>query len=526
MMRIDKKILIFLPLVMSLFLVACSTQQKVNGDKLEVAATIFPLYDLVQQVGGEKINGHLIVPSGASPHTFEPTPKLIKELQKTKLVFKVGHGLDAWTDGLSSSLTQAKLINVDYDIDLRYFEQSNDKHNKDNVDPHYWLSPKNAKQIARNIESYLAEVDPSNKKYYKNNLNIFFDKLDQKNVEWKNKIKKLKNKKIAVFQISGWQADYMDKKLKKNNISPILLNSGIDKGRIKNPEEFEAISVFIGPKIDKSVIDQFKNLKLITTRSTGFDHIDLKECRRRKILISNVPFYGENTVAEHAFALILALSRRIIEANQRVRQGGFSPNGLTGFDLKGKTLGIVGVGHIGQHMARYGYAFGMKVLGVTRLAHPKLEKRLHYRRVNLETCLQESDIVTIHVPLTPQTHHLINLQNIKLMKRGSYLINTARGPIVESEAILWALNHDILAGAGLDVLEEEEIIDDPKALFDQYVSRDDLAELVTAHLLRERPNVIITPHNAFNTHEAIERILATTAANIKAFLKGNKFNSV
>jgi len=328
---------------------------------------------------------------------------------------------------------------------------------------------------------------------------------------------------IAFFEVKDWEQEAIKKYAAKLGAETFTQEV---EAHLAEAKKYEIISTFIYSDLHEKTLKKLPHLKMIATRSTGFDHIDVSYCHHHHIAIANVPFYGENTVAEHAFALILALSRRIIEANQRVRQGGFSPNGLTGFDLKGKTLGIVGVGHIGQHMARYGYAFGMKVLGVTRLAHPKLEKRLHYRRVNLETCLQESDIVTIHVPLTPQTHHLINLQNIKLMKRGSYLINTARGPIVESEAILWALNHDILAGAGLDVLEEEEIIDDPKALFDQYVSRDDLAELVTAHLLRERPNVIITPHNAFNTHEAIERILATTAANIKAFLKGNKFNSV
>ncbi len=290
--------------------------------------------------------------------------------------------------------------------------------------------------------------------------------------------------------------------------------------------DYEIVSTFIYSNLHEKTLKKLPHLKMIATRSTGFDHIDIDYCRRHHIAVANVPFYGENTVAEHAFALILALSRRIIEANQRVRQGGFSPNGLTGFDLKGKTLGIIGVGHIGQYMARYGRAFGMKVLGVTHSAHPQQEKRLHYRRVNLEACLEQSDIITIHLPLTPQTHHLINRQNIKLVKKGAYIINTARGPIVESEAILWGINHGILAGAGLDVLEEEEIIDDRRALFDQYVSRDNLAELVTAHLLRELPNVIITPHNAFNTHEAIDRILTATIANIKAFLEGKKLNRI
>lgn len=199
---------------------------------------------------------------------------------------------------------------------------------------------------------------------------------------------------------------------------------------------------------------------------------------------------------------------------------------MTGFDLKGKTLGIVGVGRIGQWMVKYGRGFGMKILGVTHSPHPKLEKKLRYERVSLESCLEKADIVSLHIPYNKSTHHLINRQNIKRMKKGSLLINTARGPIVETEAILWALEEKILAGAGLDVLEEEEIIDDPRSLFGSYISKDDLTELVTAHLLREKPNVIITPHNAFNTREAIKRILTATYENIKNFQAGKPQNTV
>ncbi len=329
--------------------------------------------------------------------------------------------------------------------------------------------------------------------------------------------------RIGFFEVQEWEADILEKYAAR--LGADVFPQEVEH-HLAAASNYEIISTFIYSDLPAKILRQLPKLKMVATRSTGFDHIDLDYCRRKKIAVANVPSYGENTVAEHAFGLILALSRRLLAAAERVREGGFSPAGLTGFDLRGKTLGVIGVGHIGQHMVRYGRAFGMKVLGVTRRPHPDLEKRWHYRRVNLETCLQESDIVTIHLPLTRQTHHLINRQNIKLMKPGSYLINTARGPIVESEAILWALNHKILAGAGLDVLEEEEILDDPQALFDQYVSRENLAELVTAHLLREHPRVIITPHNAFNTHEAIERIIKTTAANIESFLAGQKLNRV
>ena len=329
--------------------------------------------------------------------------------------------------------------------------------------------------------------------------------------------------KIAFFEVKDWEKDILPRYARKLNADVFTqeLEESLDIAA-----EYEIISCFIYSDLSAKNLQKLPRLKMIATRSTGFDHIDLEYCRKKKITVCNVPSYGENTVAEHAFALILALSRRIVEGVQRVRQGGFSPVGLTGFDLKGKTLGVIGVGNIGQWMVRYGKAFGMKVLGVTHSPHPEMEKKLGYQRVSLEVCLAESDVITIHVPYTPHTHHLINKQNIKKIKKGAILINTSRGPVVETEAILWALENKILAGAGLDVLEEEEILDDPTALFSQYISRDDLSELVTAHLLREKPNVLITPHNAFNTKEAIERIIKTTCENIKKFTKGTPQNVV
>jgi D-lactate dehydrogenase len=329
--------------------------------------------------------------------------------------------------------------------------------------------------------------------------------------------------KIAFFEIKSWEKEIVPSYAKK--LGADIYSQEIEEA-IKIAAEYEIISTFIYSDLSSKTLAQLPHLKMIATRSTGFDHIDLEYCRRHKIAVANVPSYGEHTVAEHAFALILALSRRIIEGVDRVRQGGFSPEGLTGFDLRGKTLGVVGVGHIGQWMVRYGKAFGMKVLGVTHSPHPKLEKRFGYKRVPLEVCLEESDIVSLHVPYFKATHHLINRQNIKRMKKGAFLINTSRGPVVETEAVLWALEQGILGGAGLDVLEEEEILDDPTALFKRYVTNDDLKELVGAHLLREKKNVLITPHNAFNTKEAIERIIKTTYQNIVAFQKGKRKNLV
>ena len=329
--------------------------------------------------------------------------------------------------------------------------------------------------------------------------------------------------KIAFFEVKEWEKEVLPQYAKKleADVFPQEIEEALDIAA-----NYEVLSTFIYSDLSSKNLAKLPNLKMIATRSTGFDHIDLGYCKKNKIAVCNVPSYGENTVAEHTFALILALSRKIVPGVDRVRQGSFLPSGLTGFDLKGKTLGVIGVGTIGQWVVRYAKAFGMKVLGVTNSSHPKQEKKLGYKRVPLELCLAEADIITLHVPYLKATHHLINRQNIARMKKGSYLINTARGPVVETEAILWALEQGILAGAGLDVLEEEEILDDPNALFSQYVSRDDLKELVTAHLLREKQNVVITPHNAFNSKEAVERIIETTYRNIKSFQAGKPQNTV
>jgi D-lactate dehydrogenase len=226
-------------------------------------------------------------------------------------------------------------------------------------------------------------------------------------------------------------------------------------------------------------------------------------------------------VAEYTFGLLIAIAKKIVVAHQSVEEGEFNPEGLTGVDLNKKTLGVVGVGKIGQNVIRIARGFGMKVLGVERVEDPALAKKLGFKYANLETCLKESDFVTLHVPFVPETFHLINRQNIKLMKRGSYLINTCRGPVVEIEAVVSALNNKILAGAALDVTEEETMVEDISVVTGSRAHKQDLKEVLSFHLLRDRDDVIFTPHNAFNTKEAIERIVVTTIDNIKNYCNKN-----
>jgi len=324
--------------------------------------------------------------------------------------------------------------------------------------------------------------------------------------------------KIAFFEVKGQEEKLIKKpaEILKADIFPQEVEDIIPQVK-----DYEIVSPFIYSDLSKKILKQLPNLKMIATRSTGTDHIDFEYCKKNNIVVANVPHYGENTVAEHTFALILGLSRRLVESVERVRQGGFSPTGLTGFDLANKTIAVIGVGGIGKYVVRIANGFGMKVVGVGKKRDQKLAKKLNFTWVNLDQALKTADILSLHVPLTKETKHMINKTNIKKMKKDSILINTCRGPIVESEALLWALEEGIIAGAGLDVLEEEESIDNPKKLFDTYLSKETLKDLVVAHILREKPNVIITPHNAFNTKEALQRIINTTIKSITEFLKNN-----
>lgn len=293
-------------------------------------------------------------------------------------------------------------------------------------------------------------------------------------------------------------------------------------------KDVQIVSVFMDSTIDAPVLDKLPNLKLVTTRGTGFDHINVEECRKRGIVVSNVPSYGDNTVAEHAFALILALSRKLYLAYERTEHANFDRDGLRGFDLRGKTLGVIGAGNIGCNAARIGVGFGMNVIAFDTRKDDQRAKENGFSYVStLNELLEKSDVITIHVPYMSSTHHLINKENIKNIKSGAILVNTARGGVVDTEALLWALEEKILAGAGLDVLEEEEDIHEDISLLSKgFPKGKDIATLLRNHMLIARQDVIITPHNAFNSREALERIFETTIQNIQAFTKGNPINIV
>ena len=332
--------------------------------------------------------------------------------------------------------------------------------------------------------------------------------------------------KIHYFSVEEWEEKYVREKLQNENIT--FHNGSLASFPELADQEAEVLCTFIESRIGEDELKRFPALKLIATRSTGFDHIDLSVAKARGITVANVPFYGENTVAEFTFALILALSRRVIDADERVRETGtFSHDNLRGFDLAGKTIGVVGCGHIGVHVIRMANGFGMKVIGFDVNRNEDLAKKLNFTYVTLPELFSASDIVTLHVPYNAHTHHLINRENINSFKRGSYLINTSRGAVVETQALVEALRSGVIAGAALDVLEEEGDMNDESVLLTApHPNAEAIKIALENHYLIEHPRVIVTPHVAFNTTEAIERILNTTVENIKNFASGSPTNVV
>ena len=331
--------------------------------------------------------------------------------------------------------------------------------------------------------------------------------------------------KIVFFEVEKWEEDYI-----KNSFSgynPVFSPEKLTKENAANFADSNIVSTFIYSTVDKEVLESLPNLKMISTRSMGYDHIDTAFCKEKGITVSYVPSYGSYTVAEHAFALILAISRKIIPSVEQAKKGDFSSANLQGFDLHGKTLGVIGAGHIGTNVVKLGRAFGMKVLIFSRHKDEELAKDPDIQFVDLDTVLSSSDIVTLHVPHTPETEHMINMSNIEKFKKGAILINTARGALVETQAIVEGLDRGILQAAGLDVLEEEnDLKEERELLSSEYLSKVDLKTTLLNHVLLTRDSVVLTPHNAFNSKEAVEEILETTIANIKEFSAGTPQNTV
>ena len=278
---------------------------------------------------------------------------------------------------------------------------------------------------------------------------------------------------------------------------------------------FGAVCPFVNDRLDAEALEILhgNGLRLVALRSTGYNHVDLPAAVRLNLPVVRVPEYSPYSVAEHAVGLILALNRKIHRAYNRVRESNFSLDGLVGFDLHGKTVGLIGTGKIGAVLAGIMRGFGCNVLAHDIKPDEHLAARVGLRYVDLPELYQRSDVVSLHVPLTPQTHHLIDADAIANMKRGVFLINTGRGALLDSRALVAAQKSGHVGAAGLDVYEEEEGVFF-QDLSDQVLQDDVLARLLTF------PNVLVTSHQGFLTREALAGIAETTLGNVRAFELG------
>jgi glyoxylate reductase len=273
---------------------------------------------------------------------------------------------------------------------------------------------------------------------------------------------------------------------------------------IKRIRDKQALVSLLTDPIDEEVINSAPNLRIIAQYAVGFDNIDLKAATKRGIYVTNTPEVLTETTADFAFALMLAVARRVVEADKYVRNGkwkvAWHPLMMLGEDVHGRTLGIVGLGRIGCAVARRARGFNMKILYYDVVRREDMERELGVKYVDLETLLKESDFVTIHTPLTPETYHLIGEKQLRMMKKTAFLINTSRGKIVDQKALYKALKEGWIAGAALDVFEQEPIeMDDP---------------------LLELENVVLAPHIASASHETRSRMAEIVAENLLAFKRG------
>jgi len=328
--------------------------------------------------------------------------------------------------------------------------------------------------------------------------------------------------RIAVFSSKPWDKEFLGKKFENKHeltfISQRLEPESVDLVKIGG-KEHEAVCIFVNDDCQKETVEKLKSsgIKLILLRCAGTDNVDLEAAKSAGIRVYSVPGYSPNAVAEHAVALVLSLNRKTHKSYNRVREANFNLDGLLGFDIKGKTVGVFGTGRIGAVFANIMKGFGAKLLAYDVYKNENLVKETGISYVSLDEMLSQSDIISIHMPLTKETTHIINDENIEKMKKGVMIVNTSRGPLVDTKAVIRGLKTGKIGYLGLDVYEEE------KKLFYEDRSGDILGDDVFARLLTF-PNVIITGHQAFFTKEAQENIVSSTLENVSNFLEGKDTN--
>lgn len=322
----------------------------------------------------------------------------------------------------------------------------------------------------------------------------------------------------VVFDTKPYDRDSLQGASRDGQIAWRFLEVRLSAETAPLARDANAACIFVNDHADRAALTalQSAGVKHVALRCAGFNAIDLSAAKDLGLSVTRVPAYSPYAVAEHAVALLLALNRKIPRANNRVRDANFSLNGLVGFDLHGKTAGIFGTGKIGRVAAQILRGFGMRVLAYDPFPSPDWAKEFGVEYCEAKTLARESEVISLHTPLTPETHHIVRRETIELMKPGAILINVSRGALIDTKALIEALKCGRLGGVGLDVYEEEEgvFFED---LSGQILHDDDLARLLTF------PNVLITAHQAFLTQEALAEIARVTVTNVVAFGAGKPF---
>jgi D-lactate dehydrogenase len=322
--------------------------------------------------------------------------------------------------------------------------------------------------------------------------------------------------RVAFFSTHAFDREFFDEANREHTHELQYIEARLTPATAALAKGFQAVCAFVNDQLHEEVLRNLSDagVRMIALRSAGFNHVDLTSARSLGLTVARVPAYSPHAVAEHTVALILTLNRKIHRAYARVREGNFALDGLLGFDLYRRTVGVVGTGKIGAVVARILTGFGCHVIAYDPAPNPACTS-MGVTYVTLDDLWAQSDIVTLHTPLTASTHHLVNAAAISRMKPGAMIINTGRGALVDTTALVDALKSGRLGYLGLDVYEEEE------SLFFQDRSSQIIQDDVFARLLTF-PNVVVTAHQGFFTAEALGAISETTLENISAFEQGRR----
>ncbi|MDR3317214.1 MAG: hypothetical protein LBS71_00185 [Puniceicoccales bacterium] len=337
------------------------------------------------------------------------------------------------------------------------------------------------------------------------------------------------NIKVVFCDVDDITQKYLENHKFSDQVNCTLLRESLNdlpSDSLEQLSNTEIISTFVYSRLTGNVLEHFQNLKLITTRSTGYNNVDLEYCKTHGIKVTNVLGYGEITVAEYAMGMLLNLTRNIEFSNNKLKNNIVKVDEDMGIDLSGKTVGVIGTGAIGRHFVKLCYAFGCHIIASDPFPNQKLVDDGLCQYVDLDHLFKHSDIISLNCPATKENYHLINRNTIAKMKDGVYIVNTARGELIDTIDLYEAIIAGKIKGAGLDVLDYEDVI--IKNDIESIKNNDKnfaIYSVINAKLL-QLPNVIVTPHIAFNSSDAVLRILNSNIQSISDFIAGKPINSV